>query len=96
MSILRQLSYFCGKSFHFVWGHCPHSCQSTPPPTSSTYGGEVCANKLALVERKIITQSEAICIAHQGPGEKAEWRNGGIAEWRNGGIAEWRNSGMAE
>ena len=22
----------------------------------------------------------------EGPGEKAEWRNGGIAEWRNGGM----------
>ena len=31
-----------------------------------------------------------------GPGEKAEWRNGGIAEWRNGGIAEWRNGGIAD
>ena len=30
----------------------------------------------------------------QGPGEKAEWRNGGIAEWQNSGMAEWRNSGM--
>ena len=84
------------KVFILYGGTAPIVARVPPPPTSSTYGGEVCANKLALVERKIITQSEAICIAHQGPGEKAEWRNGGIAEWRNGGIAEWRNSGIAE